>query len=89
MQDLLFNINGNLDHIDDASKKHQEDILIMHKGWNKFYPNSGVGILDYISDDSSSESVKSSITYEFERDGMQVNDIVLDSTGKIIVDANY
>ena len=89
MQDLLFNREGNMSFIGDASKTHQEDILIMHKGWNKFYPHNGVGILDYISDDSSAESLKSSITHEFERDGMQVKEMMLDSTGKVIIDASY
>ncbi len=89
MQDILFDIEGNLTGVGESTRTHQRDILLMHKGWNKFYPHSGVGIMDHISDDGNSESLKSSISYEYERDGMQVNDIVLDSTGKIIVDANY
>ncbi len=89
MQDILFDMQGNLTGIDESTRTHQRDILLMHKGWNKFYPHNGVGVMDYISDDGNAESLKSSITYEYERDGMQVKDIVLDSTGKIIVYANY
>ncbi len=89
MQDLLFDRTGNLRKVGESTRTHKRNILLMYKGWNKFYPHSGVGIMDYINDDGDAESLKSSITYEFERDGMRVNDIVLDSTGKIIVDETY
>ena len=51
--DLLFDKAGNLSGISDAGKNHREDILIMHKGWNKFYPHLGVGVLDFIHDETS------------------------------------
>ncbi len=89
MQDVLFDIEGNLEGEGESTRTHQRDILLIHKGWNKFYPHIGVGIMDHIGDDGDSESIKSSITYEYERDGMQVNDIVLDTTGQLIVDASY
>ncbi len=89
MQDILFDIQGNLTQVGESTRTHQRDILLMHKGWNKFYPHSGVGIMDHISDEGTAESLKSCISYEFERDGMRVNEIILDSTGKVIVDANY
>lgn len=89
MQDLLFDEQGNLTQVGQSTRDHQRDLLLMHKGWNKFYPHSGVGIMDYLNDEGNTESLKSSITYEFERDGMQVGDIVLENTGKIIVDASY
>ena len=89
MKDVLFDIEGNLNAIDESTKTHQQDILIMHKGWNKFSPHLAVGIIDFMDDDQNSEVVKSAITFEFERDGMIVNNIVLNDNGKIIIDANY
>ena len=89
MEDVLFDIEGNLTEIGESTKTHQQDILVMHKGWNKFTPHIGVGIIDYFDDDQNQETIKSEITYEFERDNMLVNDIVLDAKGKIIIDANY
>ena len=89
MKDVLFDIEGNLIKIDESTKAHQQDILIMHKGWNKFAPHLAVGIIDYVDDDQNGGVVNSAITFEFERDGMTVNNIVLNSNGKIIIDANY
>ncbi len=89
MIDTLFDIEGKLISLGESTRTHQQDILIMHKGWNKFAPHLAVGIIDFVDDDQNSETIKSAITFEFERDGMTVNNIVVSDNGKINTDANY
>lgn len=89
MKDILFENNSELIGVGLSTGFHQQDILIQHKGWNKFTPQLGVGILDFIDEETTSEEVKSVITYEFERDGMTVNDIAITADNKIQTNANY
>lgn len=89
MKDIVFDGSGKLQGEAEASEIHQEDILVMHKGWNKFFPHLGVGVMDYVQDEEDAESLKSAISFEFEKDGMQLNEIVFDPEGKIYVDAKY
>ncbi len=90
MIDIIFDIsNGVLKEISESTQEHQTDILTHHVGWNKFYPFLGVGITNFIDDETSTVSVKSAITYEFEKDKIKVNNIVVNTNGKILIDANY
>ena len=89
MTDILFDNQGKLLGTGSSDAIHQQDLLLMHKGWQKFKPHFGVGVLDYIGDQGYHEQLISRIEHQFELDGMQVAQIVIDQTGKIIVDARY
>jgi len=89
MQDILFDIDSNILGEDESTRSHQTDILLMHKGWNKFNPSSGVGVFNYVDDEDSAEDLRSSITHEYQRDGMKVNRVEFLGNGKINTDANY
>ena len=88
MQDVLFD-NRELLGVGESTRQHQEDILLMHKGWNKFFPHIGVGVIDYFDDEEEAEGLVKSVRIEFEKDGMNVNNVGVDSEGKIYSNANY
>ena len=35
--------------VGDATRQHQKDIILSHKGWNHFQPMMGVGLKNYLS----------------------------------------
>lgn len=88
MQDVLFD-DINLTGQGESTRDHQEDILLMHKGWNKFFPHIGVGVIDYFDDEQDPSELNRSIRIEFERDGMEVNNVGTDTNGKIYSNARY
>ena len=89
MKDLIFDNNDKLIGIGDSVRKHQEDILVHHKGWDKFSPHSGVGIIDYLGDEGSLSNLKNDAELELEKDGMKINATRFDSSGNIQIDAKY
>ncbi len=89
MKDLLFVNNDAVDQIGESTQTHQKDILIMHKGWDKFAPHLGVGIMSRIDDDETAAELKNEIALNFEKDGMTVEDIVIDESGKLFTYASY
>lgn len=89
MEDILFDKDNQVVEAGVSTRTHQQDLLLMHKGWNKFYPHMGVGIMDYIGEERGLGQVKSNISYEMERDGMTVKEIALDNTGKLRIYADY
>lgn len=88
MRDILFNEAGLVGE-GESTQSHQEDILIHHKGWNKFFPQRGVGIDQYIDDDATEEDLKSNIQSEFEADGMVFKELKITPNGEIISNAKY
>ncbi len=91
MRDILFDTKDDQTFVKagESTRTHQQDILLMHKGWNKFFPHVGVGIIDYLDNEVDGEALESSIASEMERDGMEVKNIVFGNDGKITIDANY
>jgi hypothetical protein len=89
MKDIIFDNTGTLLGEMESSHSHQVDILTIQKGWNHFSPQIGVGIIDFIDDDENATNLKSAITFEFERDGMNINGIIISDTGKLNIDASY
>lgn len=89
MIDFIFNSDTGKVTIGESTRQHQQDILVMGVGWHKFKPTHGVGIADYLGDETSITELKSAIRREFERDGMNVKTIDFQPNGKIEIDANY
>ncbi len=89
MKDLLFENNDTISEIGESTLQHQKDIMMFEKGWNKFAPHLGVGIMGYLDDETTVETLKTSISAEFVRDGMNVVDIEITNDGKIRTNANY
>lgn len=68
--------------------QQQTLLLVLNKGELKEKPLVGVGISDYLLDDSNSDSLTQEISKQFRQDGMQIFD--LDTTGgSLKVDARY
>lgn len=94
MKDILFDPLGVLIGESDSNSTHKQDILIFHKGWNKFFPHLGVGIADHLNDEGNWNELQSSITYEFSRDGMRVQKVSRSASdnhqpNKLVIHANY
>lgn len=89
MKDLLFTNNDEIGMISESTRNHQQDIILMHEGWDKFAPHIGVAIMDRLDNDETSEDLKNAISINFEKDKMKVNNIVVSSDGSIYTDANY
>lgn len=87
--DLLFLEQDIISSIEESTRQHQTDILLMEKGWNKFSPQIGVGIMSRLDNDETTDSLKNQIALNFEFDGMTVSDITIAPDGKINTYANY
>ena len=74
--------------IGESTRQHQEDLLILDKGWNKFRPTRGVGVMDFLADETAPGALESAIRREFERDGMRVG-MLENENGKLTIDADY
>lgn len=84
--DLLFE-NGDF-KIGFSDDQHQKHIVIANKGEYKGFPELGVGIVQMLSDDEYTEmliEVKKNLQY----DGMTINNVKIDETGKLNIDGKY
>ena len=88
MIDILFDTNGRLIGQGQSTKAHQQDLLIMHKGWHKFAPHIGVALSDYAHDEGT-EALLIAIQSEFTNDGMNVKTLGMDANNNLVIDANY
>lgn len=73
----------------DASKQHQKHLLLTTKGAAKNHPRAGVGLLNYLNDETKPHVIESNIAADFERDGMRVNRIKFLSAEEIEINADY
>ncbi|QKX04878.1 oxidase [Aquimarina sp. TRL1] len=93
MKDFLLDQNDDLlikngDFVTgDSTDKHQEHILIAHKGEFKEFPAIGVGISDYLLEDNLKDAIKE-IKRQFEYEGIKINKIEV-ANGEINIDASY
>ena len=95
MKDLLLNDIGDLQLTGDdlviglSDEQHQEHILIGQKGSVKQFPDTCVGIENYINTSETTDMLRE-IRYQYEQDGMVVNTISYDEqAGKLTHDAEY
>lgn len=93
MRDIKQDNTGDIDltngcmQFADPTKQHQRDILLTRKGELKHAPLTGVGIDDYLNDDSP-EALLREARKQFIRDGMKVEHISFNN-GKLLVNAHY
>ncbi len=79
--DILFAVSGDIAIvggdlvIDNGTIQHQYDLLISRKKDWLFDPAVGVGVEDYLDDETSASDLFLVIKAEFERDGMEVTSI--------------
>lgn len=84
--ELVFR-NGDL-VVDDATERHQRDLITAWKGWNHFAPQFGVGLEKYLLDTQAAVGLTRAIRIELERDGQTVDAVRL-GVGELIIEAKY
>lgn len=93
MKDILLNSDFDLDIVNgdlvvgESTTQHQQLLLLTNKGDWKENPLIGVGAAGFLKDEDESGLLQE-IRIQFEKDGMEVNDITIDS-GEIKIDAQY
>lgn len=89
MIDILFRTDGSMIGTGESTEAHQQDLLILHKGWHRFEPQVGVGSSNYL-DDEDSTALLNEVQRVFTKDGMELHTLAVDNqTKQIIVDAVY
>ena len=95
MKDLSLNDAGDLQitggdlAIGTSDLQHQQHLLIGQKGSVKQFPDTCVGIENYINTSETTEMLRE-IRFQFEQDGMVVNTISYDEQqGTLTHDAEY
>lgn len=73
----------------DATLQHQKMLLLSQKGNYKQFPTVGVGIRDFINEDTTADELQKAIQQEFETDGMTIETLVLKSFKDIEIIASY
>jgi hypothetical protein len=91
--DILTTEDGDIQFKDgdlvwgDGTYQHQRELLSAMKGSHKHAPSRGVGLVNYINDESPEGMVKM-IRSEFQADAMKVNNIEFEES-KLRTDAKY
>lgn len=68
--DLLIQ-NGDF-VIDESTRQHQQLLILTEKGENREFPTRGVGISNWLNDDTPSGDLNAAIKKEFIADGMKI-----------------
>lgn len=94
MKDFLLDNNRDL-AIEDgdlvigvADQQHQEDLLLQDKGSSKEFPMVGVGSFKFLESEDAAGLLRE-INIQFSADGMKVDKVAFDNSGKINVKAAY
>jgi hypothetical protein len=74
--------------IGDSTEQNKALLLIQEKGESRQFPDSTVGIQDWLDDDEVAD-LGAEIQKIFELDEMKVRKIEVYESGKIITDGNY
>lgn len=74
--------------VGDATHQHQAVLLRVLPGSFKQSPVVGVGVELYLLDESPLVLLRE-IRLQFTRDGMQVKRLSFDTSGNLLIDANY
>jgi hypothetical protein len=93
MKDILLNSDFDLEIVDgdlvigESTTQHQQLLLLTNKGDWKENPLVGVGATGFLKEENES-GLMQEIRIQFEKDGMEVNNISIQS-GAIEIDAKY
>lgn len=94
MQDFRQNTDGDIDLSKgdivyvESTVAHQRDLIITAPGELKFAPLSGVGIHDFINDESPADMLRM-VRKKYIQDGQTVNSVKKNSDGQLEVDSYY
>ncbi|MBN2814987.1 MAG: hypothetical protein JXQ80_12970 [Bacteroidales bacterium] len=94
MIDFRQDTNGDIDltggdiHYVESTVAHQRDLLLTAMGELKHAPTTGVGIHDFINDETP-EAMLRMVRRKFIQDGMTVNSVKQNAAGQIEADAYY
>lgn len=94
MLDILQKADGDIDltasviRLTDATLQHQRDIVLTQPGSMKHAPMRGVGIEDYMNDESP-ELLLRRIRQQLTIDGMKVRQIKAKPNGEVEISARY
>ncbi len=86
--DLLIGPDGDF-VLGDATVQHQRDILESEKGWYKHAPKVGVGVSNYLNDETLLPGLATVIRQELMADGQIVAQVQVVPGGRVVVVANY
>ena len=78
---------GDLSYVE-STIAHQRDLLLTGMGDLKFAPTAGVGIHDFINDETPASMLRM-VRKKYIQDGMTVNSVKKNSSGELEVDAYY
>jgi len=73
----------------EATTKHQRTLMLANPGDFKYAPTVGIGIVEFLKDDVDPDEMQSVIQREYEKDGMRIKKLVLNSFTDIETIANY
>jgi hypothetical protein len=94
MIDFRQDTNGDIDltagdiHYVESTVAHQRDLLFTGMGELKHSPTTGVGIHDFINDETP-EAMLRMVRRKFIQDGQTVNSVKVDASGQLVADAFY
>lgn len=88
MIDFIYDSETGKVTVGESTTQHQQDLLVLRKGDHKFRPTRGVGIIEELGNDGSTEDLRNLIKSEFERDGMVVLKVNIENE-EITTDAYY
>ena len=74
--------------VGESTNQHQDLLMILEKGELRQFPATGVGIKRFLNDDNMGD-LYGEIIKQFEADGMKVKSLVIGSSGKVTIDAEY
>lgn len=74
--------------IGDTTFQNQEQLLLAQPGTVKWAPLVGVGIADYL-DDETPENLLRTVRTQLAAEGMKVRSLMFNRTGQLEIDAQY
>ena len=94
MTDIQLTENGDVDlsggdmQYGESTGQHKADILVASKGDYGETPETGVGAVNYLKDESPNLFLRS-VSREMMADGIKVKRVAFDTNGELLIDGEY